>query len=120
VPAIVAKARRVLVGIVLPLAFGAALYVFLRPRRAWITARLEEVALLGPMVTKVRELTTPVGRALPRVVLDTAPDLAWSFSLGALLAIAWRGRPGRAPAIWCALGWIAFPAPRVSRADRAR
>lgn len=106
-PAIVAKARRALVGVVLPLVLGGAFYVFFRPRRAWFTARLEDVAVLGPAVTKVRTFTTPIGRALPHVVLDTAPDLAWSFALGALLAIVWRGRHARARAVWCVLG-LAF------------
>jgi len=90
--------------VVLPLALGATVYLFLRPRRAFFLGRLLETPVLGGAIQRVRAFTVPLGRLLPSRLLGVFPDFAWAFAVSATLALLWRGRPGPAKILWCATG----------------
>jgi hypothetical protein len=91
--------QRVLLLVAAPLVLGALVYVAWRPT---------DVVLVGwlPAVI-VHALRTTLGSwHLPRVIVESAPDLAWAWAFGAALALVWRARPWRAKAPWVAVGLI--------------
>lgn len=93
------RLQRVLLLIVVPLVLGAGVYVAWRPA---------DVVLVGWLpATVVRALQATLGAwHPPRVVVDSAPDLAWAWAFGAALALVWRARPWRAKAPWLAAGLV--------------
>ena len=89
--------QRVLFHVLVPLLLGVVVYV------AW---RTTDAVLVGwlPMAA-VHALRTTLGALhLPRVVVESAPDLAWAWAFGAALALIWRTRPWRVKAPWLAIG----------------
>lgn len=83
--------------VVLPLVLGVAVYV------AWRTTDVVLVTWLPNAV--VHALRATIGAVpLPRVVVASAPDLAWAWAFGSTLALVWRGRPARLKAPWLAAG----------------
>lgn len=91
--------QRVLLLVIAPLVLGAVVYVAWRPT---------DVVLVGWFpVAIVHALRTTLGAwHLPRVLVESAPDLAWAWAFGAALALVWRARPWRAKAPWLAAGLV--------------
>lgn len=95
--------RRLAAFVVAPLLLGASVYVFLRPSDAWFVRVLGETWLGAPL-HHARAVTLPLRAYVPAIVLDVAPDLAWAFVVGAILAFVWHDRPGRAARVWFVIG----------------
>ena len=99
--------RRLLSTVAAPLFVGAAFYLLFRPREAHFVTWLGGVAgPIGSILRATRSVTVSIGTHMPSLVLDVAPDLAWSLSLGALLGIVWRKESRRVATVWFIAGAV--------------
>jgi len=93
------RLQRVLLLVVVPLVLGAVVYVAWRPADVVLVSSLP-AAIVGALHATLGAWHPP------RVVVDSAPDLAWAWAFGAALALVWRAPPWRAKAPWLAAGLV--------------
>jgi hypothetical protein len=98
-------APRVLLHVVMPIALGGALYLSFRNDDIALFRWVEALGL-GHALDAARTVTRRLLPWLPRVVLGSAPDMAWAWAFGAALAMVWRAEPATIAArAWLGAGF---------------
>ena len=93
------------VRILAPVTLAGCVYILFRHESLLLFDALQQVHLL-PLIHNVRDVTVPMGHALPDWFLFSLPDGLWLLSYLLFIRHVWAGRSAHARWGWTAMGLI--------------
>ena len=91
------------VHVLLPLLVGGSIYVFFRSQ-SLLMFRWSESLHIMPGIRTIRGVLSPIGEALPDLLLYSAPDGAWLYAYVSFYRLVWAGHSRSWMWTWIGIG----------------